>query len=513
MGSPVTLITRRRLLAALAILGATIATTWPFRSHYLISWDAANFAFALDRIDIAAHRPHPPGYLGYVFAGRGLRFLFPDANTALTAWNVLARSAAALLAALLARSATGGSNRAAFAAAATLLASPLLWFYASNAEIYPTEMALSLAIAFACVEARRGRPQAVYWAAALLAITALFKMSATVLMAPAVLYTVARSPRDVWRPSAIVFSVVLGMVGLIFYIVQPDVLSLVWGQFNGATGPSRVVGGTDANIGLHFNRNIRDTFTNLLAALGLVNAAAVLAWAIADRRLPRAVDPWLLLLWTLPWIGTFVLIHIGNAGYVLPLLPIACLVAATWYARRTPGVYAALIAAQAIVNMCQVAFLVPGQTSGVRYRDKSILARLASDLQPMAFPTRATIRQSDVATGRLFAETSACTAGPWVLVAAITPIDWRRTTYYFPNASAIHLGTDGLPDYIGRSGDTLPVSEHPAPLASACGLIWITTMADDRGMPRGGHYVDGLGVMFPAGSGEVSSAGVTWTPR
>jgi hypothetical protein len=38
--------------------------------------------------------------------------LFPDANTALTAWNVIARIAAGILIVLLAFSATDGSARA-----------------------------------------------------------------------------------------------------------------------------------------------------------------------------------------------------------------------------------------------------------------------------------------------------------------------------------------------------------------------------------------------------------------
>ena len=54
--------TRKQLLTAAAAIVVIVAgTTWPFRSKRLIGWDAANFAFALQKIDIAAHRPHPPG--------------------------------------------------------------------------------------------------------------------------------------------------------------------------------------------------------------------------------------------------------------------------------------------------------------------------------------------------------------------------------------------------------------------------------------------------------------------
>ena len=319
--------TRKQLLtAAAAIVVIVAATTWPFRSERLISWDAANFAFALQKIDIAAHRPHPPGYLGYVFAGRALSPLFPDANTALTAWNVIARSAAGILIVLLAFSAADGSARAAAASAAILLTSPLLWFYASNAEIYPSEMALSLAVGYGASEALRGRPRAIYWTAGVLAITALFKVSAMLLMAPAVLYVWSRSKPVARARSILLFAALLCCVVTIFYVIQPDFLKLLWGQFSGATAPSRMVGGAAGNVGLQFNRNIRDTFTSLLAAVGLVNGAAFLVWLVADRRLPSAIDRRLIVLWALPWLVLLIFVHIGNPGYVLPLLPIACLI-------------------------------------------------------------------------------------------------------------------------------------------------------------------------------------------
>src|SRR6478672_1098379 len=88
---------------AAALIGALVLVSrWPFRSHALFSWDSANFAMALDRIDIAMHRPHPPGYLGYVLVARVLRRVFPDANTALVVWNWIATALAALTTAAIA---------------------------------------------------------------------------------------------------------------------------------------------------------------------------------------------------------------------------------------------------------------------------------------------------------------------------------------------------------------------------------------------------------------------------
>src|SRR5258707_2465234 len=82
--------------AAALVAAWVYVSRWPFRSHALFSWDSANFALALDKIDIAMHRPHPPGYLGYVFVARLLRHVFPDPNTALVVANLIATALAAL---------------------------------------------------------------------------------------------------------------------------------------------------------------------------------------------------------------------------------------------------------------------------------------------------------------------------------------------------------------------------------------------------------------------------------
>jgi hypothetical protein len=508
--------TRKHLLmTAAAIVVIVAATTWPVRSERLISWDAANFAFALQKIDIAAHRPHPPGYLGYVFAGRALSPLFPDANTALTAWNLIARSAAGILIVLLAFSATGGSARASVASAAILLTSPLLWFYASNAEIYPSEMALSLAVGYGASEALKGRYRAIYWTAGVLAIMALFKVSAMLLMGPAVLYAWSRSKPGARGRSLLLFAALLSCVGTIFYVIQPDFLKLLWEQFSGATAPSRMVGGAAGDVGLHFNRNIRDTFTSLLAALGLVNGAAFLVWLVAERRLPAAIDRRLIVLWALPWLVLLIFVHIGNPGYVLPLLPIASLIIGASYARRSTVVFVSLVALQAVVNLAQVALFVPSVTPPgtpiVRYRDKTLLQRMASDLQPLTFPTRATIRRSDEAIDHLLSVASDCSGGTWVVVAGAEPVDWRRTSYYLPHATAIRLSGDDLPEHIGHGGDFVHVSPDPSPIASACGLLWMSRAVSVADLPTGGRHLEGLGWVFPPGSGQVSSASITWS--
>ena len=169
------------------------------------------------------------------------------------------------------------------------------------------------------------------------------------------------------------------------------------------------------------------------------------------------------------------------------------------------------------MNLAHVALFAPSVTPPgtpiLRYRDKTFLQRMASDLQPLTFPTRATIRRSDEAIDRLLSVASDCTGGAWVAVAGAEPVDWRRTSYYLPHATAIRLSgdDDDLPEHIGHGGDFVHVSPDPSPIASACGLLWMSSAVSVAALPTGGRHLDGLGWVFPPGSGQVSSAGITWS--
>src|SRR5687767_2224681 len=88
-----------------------LVTRWPFRSHALYSWDSANFALAMADIDIAAHRPHPPGYIGYVLAARALDLVFRDANLSLVIWNIVATAMAAAVLVRFAWEVSGDQRR------------------------------------------------------------------------------------------------------------------------------------------------------------------------------------------------------------------------------------------------------------------------------------------------------------------------------------------------------------------------------------------------------------------
>jgi len=62
-------------LVACGFAVGTVANRLPLRGRYLFNWDALQFALGIQRFDLAAHRPHPPGHIGYIYLGRLLTHL------------------------------------------------------------------------------------------------------------------------------------------------------------------------------------------------------------------------------------------------------------------------------------------------------------------------------------------------------------------------------------------------------------------------------------------------------
>jgi hypothetical protein len=491
---------------------AIVATRWAFRSHTLFSWDSANFALAMERIDIGAHRPHPPGYLGYVFVARAIDVVVRNPNTALVVWNIVVTAIAGAIVITWARRAGAAIGRPALtagAAAAIVVASPLLWYYGEIAEIYPSEMLAGLLVAWTAQRSIAGEPRAIYWCAVAIATAALFKVTSAMFMSPLALYAWTRVPaRDRLRSALLMAGLAAG-VAAIFLAVQPDWLDVVWTQFTNSTSETRVIGGGTGGLKT-LNRNLRSIAEASASALGLANAIGLLVWIAIDRRLPAGLSRPVALLWVLPSLLFFLLIHIGRRGYVLPLLPLAILVLAGFYARRGGRVAAMLIAVQAAAGAAQFLWLQPpsrATTGGTAlYRDKSVAQRLASDLSGLTAPTRYRIDESD----RRLAEMQAlvarvCPAGDPVF---FSETDARRLTWYFPAATVVHT-SDASIAFVGTAGAMRDLPPEGILLSSACPAIWIDDPdANDVLKPADAERAGDVGWLLAPGTWRVTHTGV-----
>src|SRR5262245_48580563 len=167
---------------ALGLAGVTVATRWPYRAHLLPTWDAVQFALALERYDIVRHQPHPPGYILYVELARLFEAALGSPALALADLAILASAAAVLLLYQLGWQLYGRGP--AVLASLGLAASPLFWAYGVVGLSYTAETALATGIAVGAWRMRQGSVRALVGSAVLLGLAGGVRQSMLPILSP-----------------------------------------------------------------------------------------------------------------------------------------------------------------------------------------------------------------------------------------------------------------------------------------------------------------------------------------
>lgn len=309
------------VMAVLAV-GAVVARL-PYQADVLVNFDAVNFALGVDRFDLAHHQPHPPGYLGYVVLVRPVAWLVDDANRALTLVSVMAAGCAVGLLFLLAN--RFGRLRSAAVAALLFGLSPLAWYYGVVGLSYLPGAAVAIAVAWAAYVARfDGSHRHAYLAVALLALLGALRQTDMVLLAPLVVFATARFPRAVQLR-------LLGLAGALTAVWLVPLLLLSGGptEYLAESRDLAVLAGHKTSVfGLDpagLGRNVA------LVAAGTVlgTFAALVPLALTWRRgMFERDERRFLLAWIVPPLVVYLLVHTGQVGYVLLVVPAAYLVLA-----------------------------------------------------------------------------------------------------------------------------------------------------------------------------------------
>jgi hypothetical protein len=307
------------LAVALGLAIVTLLSRWPYRARMLYNWDAVQFALALHEFDIAKHQPHPPGYLLYVALGRLLNASLGDPTLAYVALAMLFSAGTTFVLYWLARRLF---DRATALIAASLLAvSPLFWFYGSVGLTYAGEAFAASVVAWFAYGALTGHVSSLYWGALALGLTGGMRQSVLLLLLPLWLGSALlgiRSRRRVAIAGAILLATVLAwLLPMLWLTGGPAAYVGASTQLYGSMLlPTSVLGGS-LEITLAQARYLLESTLVGLGPLGLV-ALALPAYA---RRMGWSRPEWFLLGWMVPPIIFYMLIHFGQAGYVLTFLP------------------------------------------------------------------------------------------------------------------------------------------------------------------------------------------------
>jgi len=374
----------------------------PMRSAYLVNWDSVNFALGLDEFDLAHHQPHPPGYIGYIVLGRLLRTITGDANSALTLLSTIAGAAAPAALYLLCRRLMKPAS--ALTVAILFGTSPVVWYYSEVGLTYIVEATGAILLAGACFEARsRGSARHLFIAAVLLAGLGAIRQTTTVLLLPICVFAAWNFPR---RTKLAATAIAMGtaavwLVPLIYMAGGPSEYLALSRQLAGLTGGRTWIGAIN---GTGMIQNFGYVALGWVLGLGL--AFLIFPVALLYRRPEWNKDASSLLAWwcVVPTV-VFLLVHTGQLGYVLLVLPAGYVAAGRRIdqitgGERTPvGVrhrYVAATASAVAINVVIFFALPPTSLALVRSQpDQPGASTTEADVRPREIVALA-VRQLDI---------------------------------------------------------------------------------------------------------------------
>lgn len=324
MGRASAWIREHPLATASLIFLAVVLARLPFATTHLWAWDSVFYARALELgfhvdPDPGVSRPHPPGYIWYVAAAQALRAVIGESNAAYVLLSIFASAAgAALLWLIGSRWMRPGT---ALVLALAYAASPLVWTYSEVAYPYTVLALVSLLLGWLLIDGRR--PLAASFALGLLSGA---RQDLLVLLMPLWVWSL-------WRlgPKRIAAGSGAAAAGVLLWWIPSALLS---------GGPVAYLGAllrqTDSVVSTYsvpahglpaLAYNVGFTLEALGWALGLftlpliVGAARVTAraWTRRAIRLDRVTTG--LALWSMPAVAFFAVVHIGEWGHVLSVVP------------------------------------------------------------------------------------------------------------------------------------------------------------------------------------------------
>lgn len=320
----------------------------PFLPDSLAGWDPIQFALGLERFNLAAHAPHPPGYLGHLLLGHGIEALGADPARAVLLAS-LAASAAGVGAVFLLGARLYGRS-AGLAAAALFATHPLVWSQAVSGESYPAEALFGTLLVLAGLGVGPGASRLRLWAfLAFYGLSGGIRQGLSLFFLPFAAWRLWRARGD--RPGETILRVLgAGVAGALGVLAWVTPLALLSG------GLSEMVAAADRQLFQVFGRaysplmgasraatmgNLDGLWRFVVVALSVCGLVGLVLWPLVRRRGESDPDPgpsglpavparerhWAFLLWVIPPFLWFVLMFAYKAAYLLLLVPMVAVVA------------------------------------------------------------------------------------------------------------------------------------------------------------------------------------------
>lgn len=448
------------LLLLILLAALVLPTRLTLAPRYLFSFDAVNFALALEDFDPRRHQPQPPGYPFFVAEARLLNLFFRNPERTFLACSLLAGVTAPLLLFFLGWRMY--SRWAGVAAALLLAMNPVFWFSTLTSPVRPYLAVVTTLVAYLCHRAAGGEPRFAYYSAVALGLGGGWRPAAMVLLFPLWLFCAWRGLRS---PRRLALGWLLAAAAALTWFVPLMISSggpsEMWNMFASylgeqSEGSSPVYGGGFWG----WWKMVTQAFVwHALAVVGWFWAALL---TLLPRREPGFQDPrsnqaapvphWaFVLLWVGPAAVFFALIHVASPGHTLSVVPALCLLGGACLergARRLAELAPRLSPQQAprwaflaLAMAIDVAFFIyPFRIPHERPQVRGTLAQVKEQFRfwgyfALRHSSFAAIRAEALRTGdRIRFLRGLGAASDLVIIWQDDDVSWRKITYYFPGS-------------------------------------------------------------------------------
>lgn len=319
---------RPDLIFSLFIVVLVALTRIPFVSKFLYEWDSASYALAFEKYSIAHQQPHPPGYILFVALGKGVNYIFHDANTSMVFLSIVFSILTVLLVYFLAKEIFG--RNVAIASSILLIFNPIFWFYGEIASIYIFEAFFAVLIAYLVYKVLQGDGRFVYLSAIVLGLAGGFRLDLVEFMFPVWLFCLWYGKTSYPK----IGKAVLVLIAAVLVWLVPTVLS---------------TGGLGEYLQLSAAQSGASTYTSILLGASLsaqlINSGLALIWSVwgltifglimvllfllyhrhgwRSKFVPYLKNPKSIffILWIAPAFLFYFIIYIIKPGYTLVYLP------------------------------------------------------------------------------------------------------------------------------------------------------------------------------------------------
>ncbi|MDE2817178.1 MAG: glycosyltransferase family 39 protein [Chloroflexota bacterium] len=312
--------TRWGWLLGVGFLLITLVSRIPFRSQTLFAWDSANYAFALEEYNVAFHQPQPPGYPLYVASARLFYALGFDANTSYVALSLIASSLAVWCLYLLGWRLY--DLQTAVVSALLLATSSNFWSHGEVAYPYAFLALFSTLMLLLLTETKLGTRNLIVPAAFVLGLGAGFRPDLLLFLLPVWVYAWwGRSLRSLAAGFGVLLVVVLA------WAIPTVQLSGGWEAYLRASTEHYGFWAGQSSGLIGYLKSVLDNTRTLVTVLyngvglALLPIVYFLGRYFSPQQVVRDARTRLILLWIAVPFVFYMVVFMGNPGYVLSFLP------------------------------------------------------------------------------------------------------------------------------------------------------------------------------------------------